>query len=108
MKIEQNTISRDWKVCYLDRKFLVSFVQSDGLTLALCNRDNWEIWEETNEGTQELDIYVFNDSTSARRKAAHENAAIAQKLIRFCVINWDNKFLRDIKKEFHEWKEQEQ
>lgn len=47
MKIEQNTISRDWTVLHEGRRFFVNFTDSDGQTLALCNRDNWEVHEET-------------------------------------------------------------
>ena len=58
MKIEQNTISRDWTVLYKGRRFFVNFTESDGQTLALCHRDNWEISEETDDGMQEFDAHV--------------------------------------------------
>ena len=55
MKIEQNIISRDWTVLHKGRKFYVNFTESDGQTLMLCNRGNWEVSEETDDGVEELD-----------------------------------------------------
>lgn len=43
MKIEQNTISRDWTVLHKGRRFFVNLTESDGQTLALCDRDKWQI-----------------------------------------------------------------
>ena len=45
MKVEQNIVSRDWTVLHKGRRFYVNFTESDVQTLALCNRDNWEVSE---------------------------------------------------------------
>jgi len=68
MQLEANQISRDWTVLHDGRKFYVNYTQSDGQTLALCNRDNWDIWEETDEGPEELEIYAFNPTSAGDMK----------------------------------------
>jgi hypothetical protein len=99
MKLEFNQISRDWTILHKGRKFYVNYTDSDGQTLALLNRDNWEILEETDDGTEELDVYSFKNSTPQQKKIAEENIRLAEALIKFCIKNWDNKFMQEIKKE---------
>ena len=105
MQLETNQISRGWTVLYDGRRFYVNYTESDGHTLALCNRDNWEVLEETDDGPEELDIYVFRDDSKEKRKKAKENFELMKKLIRFCVQSWDNRFMQQIKKELREQKE---
>ena len=90
MEIEQNTISRDWTVLHGGRRFFVNFTDSDGQTLALCNRDNWEIHEETEDGTEELNAYAFSDSSPEEWAKAQGNAEMIDKLIDFCLAHWEN------------------
>ena len=90
MEIEQNTISRDWTIVHEGRRFYVNFTESDGQTLALCNRDNWEIHEETDDGTEELNVYAFSDSSPEERAKAQGNAEMIGKLIDFCLAHWEN------------------
>jgi len=102
MKIEQNTISRDWTVLYKGRRFFVDFTESDGQTLALCNRDKWQIHEQTEDAIEELNAYVFNKSSLEERAQAEENAKIIDKLIGFCIRNLDNRFMQEVKQELEE------
>ena len=102
MKIEQNTISRDWIVFYKGRRFFVNFTESDGQTLALCNRDEWQIHEETEKSVEELNACAFNSSSSEEREQADENAKIIDKLIGFCIRNLDNRFMQEVKQELEE------
>jgi hypothetical protein len=97
MEIEQNTISRDWTVVHEGRRFYVNLTESDGQTLALCNRDNWDILEETETGTEELNCYIFSDSTPEQKREAEENAWRVDKLIAFCIRNWNNAFMQELK-----------
>ena len=99
MKIEQNTISRDWTILYKGRRFYVNFTESDGQTLALCNRDNWEISEETDAGIEEFNAYIFKGSGTEEQRQAEENAKVIEKLIAFCINNRDNDFMQEIKDE---------
>ena len=105
MRIEVNQISRDWTILYDGRKFYVNFTESDGQTLALCNRDNWEVWEQTEEGTEELNVYVFEGDTPKEQRKAEQNSLLKEKLIIFCIENWDNRFMQEIKNELQEQKE---
>jgi len=105
MKLETNQISRDWTVLHDDRTFYVNYTQSDGHTLALCNRDNWEVLEETDDGPEELDIYVYKSDSLEGQSRANSNFRLMKKLIRFCIENWDNRFMRDIEEDLKEQKE---
>jgi len=105
MRLTQNQLSRDWTIEHEGRTFYVSYTQSDGQTLALLNRDNWEVWEHTEDGTEELNIYGFSDDTADQRKIVQENSELMKRLIRFCIENWDNAFLQGIVEDLHEQKE---
>jgi hypothetical protein len=99
MKIEQNTISRDWTILHKGRRFFVNLTESDGQTLMLCNRNNWEVSEETDDGIEELSSFIFKDSGAAEQKQAEENAKLIEKLIAFCIENWDNEFMHELQDE---------
>ena len=105
MQLEQNQISRDWTVRHECRTFYVNYTQSDGQTLALMNRDNWEVWEQTEEGIEELDIYSFAADGAEERAKAEENFELMKRLIRFCIANWDKGFMQEIKEDLQEQKE---
>jgi hypothetical protein len=105
MQLETNQISRDWTILHNGRKFYVNLTECDGQTLALCNRNNWEVWEETDDGAEELNAYVFKDYTPEERTRAEENSLLKEKMIRFCLENWDNKFIQEIRKKLDEQKE---
>jgi hypothetical protein len=96
MRIEQNTISRDWTVLHNGRTFYVNFTQSDGQTLALCNRANWEIAEETDEGVGEANACELRNSRRREKRRAKQDAAITDSLIDFCIAKWDNGFMRQL------------
>ena len=104
MKLEANQISRDWRVRNEGRTFYVNYTQSDGQTLALWNRDNWEVLEATDDGTEELDVYGFADDTAEEREKVAENFELMKKLIRFCTEHWDNRFMREIEEDMQEQK----
>ena len=79
--------------------------ESDGQTLALCNRENWEVWEQTEDGVEELSEYVFKSSTPQERKRAEQNYLLKEQLIAFCIENWDNEFMQEIKEKLQEQKQ---
>ena len=105
MHLEANQISRDWTVLHEGRKFYVNYTQSDGQTLALCNRDNWEVLEETDDGPQELDIYGFESDGPDGQAKADVNFKLMKELIRFCIEHWDNRFMQEIEEDLQEQKE---
>ena len=90
MRIEQNTISRDWTVVHEGRRFFVNFTESDGQTLALFNRDNWEIQEETEGRIEESDACAFGESSLEKQAKVQENAEMIDKLRDFCLAHWEN------------------
>jgi len=96
MEIEQNTISRDWTVVHEGRRFYVNFTNSDGQTLALCNRENWQIEEEAEDGIEELNAYVFKGSSPEEQKQAEANAEMMDKLIEFCLGHWEYEVSREM------------
>lgn len=104
MQLQTNQISRDWTILHEGRTFYVNYTQSDGQTLALCNRDNWEVWEGTAEGKEELDIYSFTSDSEEKRAKARENFELLKRLIRFCIEHWDNEFMQEIKEDLEEQK----
>jgi hypothetical protein len=105
MRLEMNQISRDWAIVHDGRKFHVNYTDSDGQTLALCNRNNWEVWEETDEGTEELDVYFSEGDTPEEQRKAEKNSLLKERLIMFCIENWDNQFMQEIKAKLQEQKE---
>lgn len=102
MQVESNQISRDWTILHKGKKFYINFTDSDSQNLALLNRDNWEIWEETDDETEQLDVYIFKNSTPQQKKVAEKNIRLAEGLIKFCVKNWDNRFMQEIKKDMEQ------
>jgi hypothetical protein len=65
----------------------------------LCNRNNWEVSEETEDGIEELSAYLFKDNSVVERKQADKNAKLIEKLIDFCIENWDNEFMHEVQDE---------
>ena len=102
MQLEANQISRDWTILHDGRKFYVNYTDSDEQTLALMNRNNWEVLEETEDGPEELNVYVFKDDTPKEREFAAKNALLKEKLVKFCIENWDNSFIKEVIKEIAE------
>lgn len=96
MEIEQNTISRDWTVTHEGRRFFVNFTESDGQTLALCNRENWEVQEETEDGIVESEANLSNNSSSEEQKQAEENADVMDRLIGFCLGHWEHEVAQEM------------
>ena len=102
MTIEQNVISRDWRIVRNGRTFLVNFTESDGQTLALCNRDNWQVLEETEDGDEELCDHVFSDSSPVEKQRAVERTRLKIALMEFCLENWDSVFMQEVRAKLSE------
>lgn len=78
MKIEQNIISRDWFVSYKGKNYHVNLTYSDGQTLALLNRDYWEIQDENGNEV----CYAFKgEQPELSEKETNE-------IIEFCTKNF--------------------
>lgn len=94
MKLLQTVISKSFQVEYKGKEYTINYTNSDGQTLALLNRDNWEI---TDENWEELDIYVLNHHTKEQRKQKQKNQRLALKLIRFCIAHFDVSEIKDFR-----------
>lgn len=99
MKIEQNTLIREWIIKHEGRTLFVDFIESDVQIPALINHDNWEITEETDEGRMELNGDVFDSMTDPQQRIAKKEAALIKAVIRFCIEYWDNKFMQEVKQD---------
>lgn len=104
MRLEANQISRDWTVLHDGRKFYVNYTDSDEQTLALCNRNNWEVWEETDEGTEELNGCALKSDTAEEQGKVQENSLLRERLIKFCMEHWDDLFMHEIRQKLQEQK----
>lgn len=90
MEIQQNTISRDWTIVHEGRRFFVNFTDSGSQTLALCNRENWQIHEETENGIKELSPYASENSNAKEQENTQRNADLIEQLVDFCLGHWEN------------------
>lgn len=75
---EQNTISRDWAITYKGKTYYVNLTYSDGQTLALCNRNHWEITDENGEEV----CYAFE------REQPELSENEIDEIIEFCTKNF--------------------
>lgn len=92
MKLTQTTIEKTFCVEHEGKEYSVSFVNSDGQTLALLNRDYWEVYLDG----EELQTYVLKDSTEDEKKTAEKNEELKDKLVDFCrkiFFDKDKEFL---------------
>ena len=62
----------------------MEYVNSDGQTLLLTNRDYWEVYDEEGE---EVSEYCFQDSDV---KEVEKSAKLKFKLIKFCIKHFDD------------------
>ena len=99
MKIEQNTLIREEIIKHEGRTLFVNFIESDGQTPALINHDNWEITEETEDGTVELNGCLFSRMTQKERRKAAQETAMIKAIITYCIENWDNAFMQALEQE---------
>jgi len=65
IRITKNVLSRSFEVRHKHKTYHINYTNSDGQTLALANRDHWEVSEEELE---EINIYEFNNNTMAERE----------------------------------------
>ncbi len=87
MKIEQTTIQKTFTVSYRNKTYYIDYVNSDGQTLALLNRNNWEIYREDHEL---LEIYLFKCDSEKEKLMAKKNVELANKLIELCIKHFND------------------
>ncbi len=87
MKIEQTTLHKTFTVVYKGKRYYVDYINSDGETLSLFNRDNWEIYDEYSE---ELQIYTYYEKTKKEKRDMKANRDIFRKLVGFCLNHFED------------------
>jgi len=82
MKLEQTTLQKTFTVKHKGKSYFVDYLNSDGQTLNLLNRNNWEVYDKDSE---ELQIYTFQRDSKKKKEQAKKNLELAEKLVEFCV-----------------------
>ncbi len=86
MKLTQSTIQKYFTVEYKGKIYYVDYINSDNQIL-LGNRDYWEVLDEEIE---ELNIYVFKDTTKKELKQIDKNVKLTNKLVKFCIKHFED------------------
>lgn len=87
MKIEQTTIQKTFTIRYKNKTYYVDYINSDGQTLSLLNRNNWEVFTDDHES---LDLYLFKNSSKKDKLKANKDLILANKLIGFCIKHFND------------------
>ena len=95
IKITQTVLEKNFTVEYKRKIYYVGYLNSDGQVLGLINRDNWDVYDEEGE---ELNIYIFKDTTEEEKKQIEKNGKLYSKLIQFCIKHF-NDYKPDYKKD---------
>ena len=82
MKLEQTTLQQTFMVKYRRKSYCIDYLNSDGQTLGLLNRDNWEVTDEDGES---INVYRFKSDTKKEKEQIKQNIKLVRKLIEFCV-----------------------
>ena len=83
MKLQQSILNRTFIVNHKGKDYCVDYLNSDGHTLGLLNRD---IWEVTEDG-ESVNVYAFKGDNKEEIK---KNLILVRKLINFCVKHFDD------------------
>ncbi len=84
MKLTQSTLQRNFTIKLKDKTYYVNYLNSDGQTIGLINRDNWEVRDEEGE---EINTYVFKNTNEIE---INKNLKLVNKLINFCVKHFED------------------
>ncbi len=87
MKIEQTTLQKTFVIRYKGKTYLVDYLDSDGQTIRLLNRDYWEVYDENSE---ELQIYIFKESTKKEKILIDKNIKLKERLVEFCIKHFED------------------
>ena len=87
IKLIQTTIAKYFTVQYKDKTYYIDYVNSDGQTLLLSNRDYWEILDEELE---ELYLCEFQNDTKEEKEQIKKNIKLANKLINFSIRHFND------------------
>ncbi len=85
MKIIGNAIQKTFLVEYRGKTYCIDYLNADYPALGLINRNNWEIIDENGE---DLNTYFLKSERKA--KETGNNIRLFNKLIKFCIDNFNN------------------
>jgi hypothetical protein len=86
MKLMQTIVEKNFTVKYGKKTYHISYVNSDGQTLALLNRFNWEVSDEDGESIMPL---LFKTSSKKERMRFNKDSKLIDSLIEFCAKRFD-------------------
>ena len=87
MKLQQSILNKTFIVNYQGKDYCVDYLNSDGYTLGLLNRDYWEIIDEDREN---VNIYLFKNSTKKQKEEVNKNIRLVRELISFCIKHFND------------------
>ena len=80
-------LERHFTIKHKEGFYYASYLNSDKPILGLINRDTWEVYDEEGE---ELNVYIFNDTTKEEKKKIKKNVKLYNKLITFCIRHFND------------------
>lgn len=86
MKLTQTAVQKFFTVTNRGKTYYIDYINSDDVIL-LGNRDYWQVLDEELE---ELNIYVFKDTTKKEKEQIKKNSKLYLKLINFCIKHFDD------------------
>ena len=87
MKLEQTTLQKTFIVKHKGKSYFINYMDSNGQTLGLLNRNNWEVCDENSE---ELQVYMFQGDGKKKKEQAKKNLELAEKLVGFCIKHFED------------------
>ena len=87
VKLQQSILNKTFIINHKGKDYCVDYLNSDGHTLGLLNRDCWEVTDESREN---VNIYLFKDSTKKQKEEVNKNIRLVRELISFCIKHFDD------------------
>ena len=87
IKLTQTVLEKNFTVKHKGKFYYVGYLNSDKPILGLINRDTWEIYDKEGE---ELNVYIFKDTTKEEKKQIEKNARLYYNLISFCIRHFED------------------
>ncbi len=86
MKLTQTAVQKFFTVIHKGKTYYIDYINSDDAIL-LGNRDCWQVLDEELE---ELNIYIFKDTTKKEKEQIKKNSKLYLKLINFCIKHFND------------------
>jgi len=86
MKLTQSVIQKYFTVTHKGKTYYVDYINSDD-RIMLGNRNYWQVLDEELE---ELNIYIFKNTTKKEKQQITKNRKLYLKLINFCIKHFND------------------